>query len=222
MKKRIKLQDRKLPTYSLAEELVNAISHGIGGLFGILALVLCSVKSYGSPLSFTGSMIYGLSMVLLYTISTLYHSLIPGTAKKVFQIIDHCTIYILIAGTYTPILLHAFVPAAPVAGWGLLALQWGVSALAITLNAIDLKKYRIFSYSAYIILGWAIIIIWPLAYSLIGAEGISYLLAGGISYTIGAILYGIGSKRPWFHSVFHIFVVLGSVLQFIAIYKYIL
>ena len=222
MQKRIKLKDRTLPSYSLAEELVNAISHGIGGLFGILTLVLCSRKTFGSPLSFTGSVIYGLSMTLLYVVSALYHSLIPGTGKKVFQIIDHCTIYILIAGTYTPILLHSFVPNAPVVGWALLVLQWGVSALAITLNAIDLKNYRVFSYSAYIILGWAILLVWPLANTLIGTPGILYLLAGGISYTIGAILYGIGSKKPWFHSVFHLFVVLGSILQFISIYQFIL
>ena len=220
--KRIKLHDRKLPSYSLAEELVNAISHGVGGLFGILVCFLCIGKTWGNSFAFAGSVLYGLSMILLYTMSTLYHSLIPGISKKVFQIIDHCTIYVLIAGTYTPILLEVFVPAVPLVGWGLLVLQWGVSALAITLNAIDLKKYRIFSYSAYIILGWAILPFWSLGVSLMGMQGMGYLLLGGISYTIGAVLYGIGSKRPWFHSVFHIFVVLGSILQFVAIYDYVL
>lgn len=222
MQKRIKLQDRKLPTYSLAEELVNAISHGLGGLFGILVIILCGIKTWGQPLSFTGSILYGFSMLLLYTFSTLYHSLVPGTAKKVFQIIDHCTIYVLIAGTYTPILLAAFLPDFPVIGWGLLILQWGVSALAITLNAIDLKKYRVFSYSAYVILGWVIIFVWPVATQVIPPMGLSFLFWGGVSYTIGAILYGIGSKLPWFHSVFHIFVVIGTVLQFLSVYLYIL
>lgn len=220
--KRIKLQDRKLPNYFLAEELVNAISHGIGAIFGICILILCAEKTKANPLFLTGCIIYSISMILLYTVSTLYHSFIPGLTKKVFQILDHCTIYLLIAGTYTPILLVAIVPASPVLGWSLLALQWGVSALAIILNAIDLKKYRVFSYTAYIILGWAIIFIWPTAKVLIGSTGALYLLLGGISYTVGAILYGIGSKLPWFHSVFHIFVVLGSLLQFIAIYRFIL
>lgn len=222
MKKRIKLQDRQLPNYTLAEELVNAISHGIGVILGFLILILCAKKSQATSLSFVGCLVYGVSMILLYTISALYHSFVPGTSKKVFQILDHCTIYILIAGTYTPILLCAFIPAKPILGWGLLAMQWGVSALAITLNAIDLKKYRIFSYTAYIVLGWAIIFVWPIARNLIGDSGLLYLLLGGISYTVGAILYGIGSKLPWFHSVFHILVVVGSYLQFIAIYQYIL
>lgn len=222
MQKRIKLKNRKLPSYSLAEELVNAISHGLGGLFGILVLILCGSKTWGHTLPFGGSVVYGCSMLLLYTFSTLYHSLVPGTAKKVFQIIDHCTIYVLIAGTYTPILLTAFVPDFPVVGWGLLVLQWGVSVLAITLNAIDLKKYRIFSYSAYVILGWAVIFVWPAAAQVISPMGLSFLFWGGVSYTIGAVLYGIGSKLPWFHSVFHIFVVIGSVLQFLSIYLYIL
>lgn len=222
MIKRIKLRDRQLPTYTLAEELVNAISHGVGVILGFIILLLCTKKAQSNPLSFLGCTAYGISMILLYTISALYHSFVPGTTKKVFQILDHCTIYILIAGTYTPILLDAFIPATPILGWGLLAMQWGVSVLAIILNAIDLKKYRIFSYTAYIVLGWAIIFVWPVARNLIGDMGLLYLLLGGISYTVGAILYGIGSKLPWFHSVFHVLVILGSYLQFIAIYQYIL
>lgn len=220
--KRTKLCDRTLPPYSLAEELFNAISHGIGVLLGIAVCLLCAQKAYGSSLSFIGCLVYGISMVALYTVSALYHSLRPGTAKKVLQIIDHCTIYLLIAGTYTPILLTGFIRNEPVIGWGLLALQWGVSSLAIVLNAIDLKRYRIFSYSAYVILGWAILPVWPVAARVISPMGLWYLLLGGISYTVGAVLYGIGSKKPWFHSVFHLFVVAGSVLQFIAVYQYIL
>lgn len=220
--KRTKLCDRSLPRYSQAEELFNAISHGFGVLMGIAVCLLCVCKAGGSGLTYLGCLVYGISMISLYTVSTLYHSLRPGVIKKVFQIIDHCTIYILIAGTYTPILLCAFIQTQPVIGWGLLALQWGVSILAIILNAIDLKRFRVFSYSAYVILGWAILFVWPVAAQVISPMGLWYLLLGGISYTVGAILYGIGSKRPWFHSVFHLFVVIGSALQFIAIYQYIL
>lgn len=220
--KRTKLCDRILPSYTFAEELLNAISHGVGAILGVSVLLLCMMKSYGNTLSFIGCAIYGISMIALYTVSTLYHSLRPGTAKKVFQIIDHCTIYILIAGTYTPILLAAFVPYAPIVGWGLLGLQWGVSILAIVLNAIDLRKFRVFSYTAYIILGWAIIFVAPTAFKLIAPAGLLFLLLGGISYTIGAILFAFGKKYRWFHSVFHIFVILGSALQFVAIYQYIL
>lgn len=220
--KRTKLSQRILPRYTLSEELANSISHGTGILLGWVVLLVCAQASRGNTLSLLGSILYGTSMIVLYTASTLYHSLRPGTAKKVFQIIDHCTIYVLIAGTYTPILLTAFVPHTPVIGWGLLAVQWGISALAIVLNAIDLKKFRIFSYTAYILLGWAIIFVAPTTFRLLSPMGFWYLLSGGISYTIGAVLFAIGKHRRWFHSVFHIFVIIGSILQFIAIYRYVL
>ena len=222
--KRTKLHERILPKYSLSEELVNAISHGAGAVLGIVALVLCLVKACksGNILSIVGGGIYGVCMITLYTISCVYHALRPGTAKKVMQILDHCTIYILIAGTYTPILLSAFIPTAPVTGWLLLGIQWGVAALAIALNAIDLKRFQIFSYTAYIVLGWSIIFFIPTALKVLQANALWLILWGGISYTVGAVLYAIGSKKPWYHSVFHIFVVLGSLLQFLAIYLYIL
>ena len=220
--KRIKLHDRHLPNYSLAEELVNAISHGFGALFGIAVLVLSVMKAGSNPFALVGCVIYGVCMAMLYSISALYHSLRPSMAKKVFQVLDHCTIYILIAGTYTPILLVGFVHQSPVIGWGLLALEWGVSVLAMTLTAIDLHRFRVFSYACYVILGWAIIFFLPTTLRLIGTQGLLWLLAGGISYTVGAVLYAIGAKKPWFHSAFHIFVIAGSVLQFIAIYQFIL
>jgi len=220
--KRTKLCDRVLPSYTVSEELLNSISHGIGILFGIVVCYLCTQKTYGDHLPFIGSLICGLSMICLYSASTLYHSIRPGKAKKIFQIIDHCTIYILIAGTYTPILLKLFVPNTPIIGWGLLCLQWGVSFLAIILNAIDLKRFRVFSYTAYIILGWAILFVAPAALKLISPIGFIYLLIGGISYTIGAVLFAIGKRLRWFHVIFHIFVIIGSILQFISIYQYIL
>lgn len=219
--KRTKLCDRLLPHYCAAEELVNAISHAAGLLLGIAVLVLCAGKAENVR-SLTGALIYGISMIALYAVSSVYHALPPGTAKKVMQILDHCTIYVLIAGTYTPILLSAFIPFAPGAGWTLFALQWGVAAVAIVLNAIDLRRFRFFSYATYIIMGWSIVFFAPYALRLIAPEGLVYLLLGGISYTVGAIAYGIGSKRAWFHSVFHIFVVIGSFLQFLSIYLYIL
>jgi hemolysin III len=124
----------------------------------------------------------------------------------------------LIAGTYTPIMLVAFVPVYPAVGWGVLAAQWILAALAATLTAIDLKKYNAFSMVCYILMGWGIIFFLPQTIAVLGKQGFAWLLAGGITYTIGAILYGIGSKQPWFHSIFHIFVVLGSFLQFLAIF----
>ena len=222
MKKRIKLKDRHLPDYTKGEEVMNMVTHIVGGGLGVIALVLCVVKAAlgGNTLGVVGSAIYGGCMIALYCMSSVYHGLRPSTGKKVLQIIDHCTIYFLIAGTYTPILLSAFVPVYPVIGWGLLGAQWALCFLAATLTAIDLKKYNVFSMICYIGMGWGIIFFLSQTLQLLGMSGFGWLLAGGIAYTLGAILYGIGSKLPWFHSVFHIFVVLGSLLQFVAIYLY--
>ncbi len=218
---RTRLQDRTLPSYTPGEERLNVITHGIGILMGFIVLLLCTMKAH-TPLSRIGGLVFGCCMIGVYTISTVYHALPPGNRKKVFQILDHCTIYLLIAGTYTPILLSAFIRPAPIVGYTLLILQWGVSAVAICLNAIDLKRFRVFSYTAYIVLGWAIIFVAPTALRVIGTPCFLWLLMGGISYTVGAILFAIGSKKPWFHGVFHIFVLLGSFLQFLAIYLYML
>lgn len=222
--KRTKLCNRKLPDYTKGEEIMNMVTHIVGGALAIAVLVLCVLRSAGSGLarSVVGSSIYGGSMVLLYCVSSVYHGLHPHTGKKVMQVIDHCTIYLLIAGTYTPILLTGFVPAYPWIGWGLLSAQWAMAALAVTLTAIDLKKYTVFSMICYIGMGWGIIFFLKQAIDVMTLPGFYLLLSGGIAYTIGAVLYGIGSKKPWFHAVFHIFVVLGSLLQFLAIYLYLL
>lgn len=222
--KRMKLSDRKLPSYSKGEEIMNMVTHIVGGGFGILILLLClyrSVCNENLP-GIIGSAIYGGTMVCLYAVSSIYHGLRQNTGKKVMQVIDHCTIYFLIAGTYTPILLSAFLPVYPRIGWGLLAAEWGLCALATTLTAIDLKKYTVFSMICYIGMGWGIIFFLPQCIDVMTKQGFHLLLAGGIVYTIGAVLYGIGSKKPWIHSVFHIFVVIGSLLQFMAIYFYVL
>ena len=198
------------------------VTHIVGGGFGILALLWCVLKaiSYGNVWDIVGACIYGISMVMLYTVSSIYHGLKAPKGKKVMQVIDHCTIYFLICGTYTPIMLSAFVPVYPVIGWGILAAEWALAFLAGTLTAIDLKKYNVFSMICYILMGWGIIFFLPQAIAVLTKPGFILLLLGGIAYTIGAVLYGIGSKTPWMHSVFHIFVVLGSVLQFLAIFFY--
>lgn len=222
MAKRIKLKDRQLPPYSRGEEIMNMVTHIVGGGIGILALVLCILKTAlnQNALGLAGGIIYGITMICLYSISSIYHGLRPSTGKKVMQVLDHCTIYFLICGTYTPILLSAFVPVYPVLGWGLLAAEWGLAILAATLTAIDLKKYTVFSMICYITMGWGIIFFLPQALAVLAKPGFLLLLAGGIAYTTGAVLYGIGSKKRWFHSVFHIFVVLGSLLQFLAVLLY--
>ena len=219
MKKRIQLRDRLLPDYTNGEEVMNMVTHIVGGGFGILALVLCLVRS-SIPRCTVGAAIYGGSMIAIYAMSSVYHGLRPSTGKKVLQILDHCTIYLLIAGSYSAIALGILFEHFPFLAMAVLASQWGLAALAITLTAIDLEKYNIFSMCCYIAMGWGIILFLPQCITVMTDVGFYWLLAGGITYTVGAILYGIGDKLPWFHSVFHIFVVIGSLLQFIAIYFY--
>lgn len=217
--KRIKLSDRSLPDYTRGEEIMNMVTHIVGGAVGIATLVLCLMRSK-DLWAVTASSVYGICMILLYAVSSVYHGLKPSMGKKVLQVIDHCTIYFLIAGTYTPIALTALRPVYPTIGWGLFFFQWGLTAVAVTLTAIDLKKYNVFSMICYIGMGWAVLPFLPQAMAVLTKPGFYYLLSGGISYTVGAILYGIGSKKRWFHSVFHIFVVLGSLLQLIAVAFY--
>ncbi len=217
--KRTKLSLRALPNYTRGEEIMNMVTHIVGGGLGVLALLLCLLRARDGYGIFSG-LVYALSMIALYAISSVYHGLLPGTGKKVLQVLDHCTIYLLIAGTYTPIALCALRPVDPVLGWGMFAFQWGLTALAVTLTAIDLKKYNAFSMVCYLFMGWAVLPFMEQTQAAMTTPGFGFLLAGGISYTLGAILYGIGSKKRWFHSVFHIFVVLGSLFQLIAVVGY--
>lgn len=224
MSKRIKLSQRLLPDYTEGEEIMNMVTHIAGGALGIIVLVLCVLRSAatGCARDVVGCSIYGGTMVVLYAVSSIYHGLCHTMAKKVMQVLDHCTIYFLIAGTYTPILLSAFVPGNPLLGWGLFAAQWGLCALAATLTAIDLKKYNVLSMICYIGMGWMILPFLSQTVELLTMHGFLLLLSGGIAYTVGAVLYGIGAKVHWMHSVFHVFVVLGSLLQFLAIYFYVI
>ena len=220
--KRTRLCNRPLPNYSRGEEIMNMVTHIVGGALGIVALIGCLFRTVptGNTLAITATTLYSLCMILLYTISSVYHGLTPSTGKKVLQILDHCTIYLLIAGTYTPIALVPLAEAYPALGWGMFLFQWALAAVAITLTAIDLKKYNVFSMICYIGMGWAILPFLSQVERVLTRPGFLFLLFGGIAYTVGAILYGIGSRKKWFHSLFHIFVVLGSALQLIAVLGY--
>lgn len=224
--KRTKLKDRILPHYTKGEEIFNMVSHIVGGGFGIVIAALCIVKSFlnADPYQIVSSFIYGVSMVVLYTMSSIYHGLVPLTAKKVFQIIDHCAIFVLIAGTYTPLALCSIREYNTALGWCLFGFVWSMSALGVTLNAIDIKKYTLFSNICYIAVGWCVVFIINHTIKAVSINGFWWLLAGGIAYTIGAVLYGIAGKFgiKYVHSIFHIFVILGSVLQFFCIILYVL
>lgn len=220
--KRTKLRDRVLPDYTRGEELMNTITHIVGIALAVAALVLCVVfaalrhNTYG----IVSSAVYGASMIALYTVSSVYHGMQPGMGKKVMQVVDHCTIYFLIAGTYTVMSLSALRPEYPAIGWGLFAFEWTMAIIATVLTAIDLRKYNVLSMICYIGLGWAILPFMRQTYRVLTLPGFLLLLSGGIAYTLGAVLYGIGAKKRWMHSVFHIFVVLGSVLQFFSVLLY--
>ncbi|MBR4993464.1 MAG: hemolysin III family protein [Lachnospiraceae bacterium] len=219
---RTKLADRVLPDYTKGEELANMITHIIGGVFGIVALIICVVLSARNHDGFyvVGSAIYGASLIILYTMSSVYHGLRPNMGKRVMQVIDHCTIYFLIGGTYSPIVLGPLREVSPGWGWSIFGVVWGLAIFSAVLTAIDLKKYAKISMIGYIGIGWCIVIASVPTIKAVTIEGFMWLLGGGIAYTVGAILYGLGKKKRYMHSIFHVFVLLGTVLQFVCIYKF--
>ncbi len=199
------------------------ITHIVGGGIALVIFALCLLKTIpegGHKLAV--SITYGLVLLLVYTMSSIYHGLRPSTSKKVLQVLDHCAIYGLISGTYTPIVLCAIAPKYPLIGWGLFIAEWTLAVTAIVLTAIDLKKYKVFSMICYIGMGWSIIFFLPQTMDVLSPVGFWFLFAGGVAYSIGAVLFGLGKHLKWMHSVFHIFVILGSILQFITIILYVL
>ena len=222
---RTKLIDRKLPNYSIGEERFNYISHIVGGVIGIIALVFCvSISSWHHDMmAVVTSVVYGLTMILLYTMSSIYHGLSPKRhSKKVFQVLDHCSIFLLIAGSYTPFALCTIRGYDAFAGWMIFGIIWAIAILGIVLNSIDIKKFRVFSMICYLAMGWCIIVKANLLPQLLGAKGVILLVSGGIAYTVGAILYGFGKKHKYMHSIFHLFILLGSLLQFFCILLYVM
>ena len=222
---RTKLADTKLPNYTRGEEIFNMTSHIVGAGFGIVALVLCVVFSaiHKNGYAVVSSVVYGITMILLYTMSSIYHGLKPKRkAKKVFQILDHCSIFLLIAGSYTPFCLVSFREYNSILGWTIFGIIWFMAILGIVLNSIDIKKFRVFSMICYLGMGWCIIFTANLLPKLLGIPGVILLVLGGIAYSIGAILYGIGRKKKYIHSVFHLFIVLGSILHFFCILLYVI
>lgn len=215
---------RKLPNYTKGEELFHFVSHVVGGGLAVVMMILCVVRAalHDDPWAIVGSSVYGLSLISVYTISSVYHGLRPETAKKVMQVLDHCTIYFLIFGSYLPVLLCSIRRESPVTAWVLFGVILATTALAVTLTAIDLRKFRVLSMICYIGLGWCIVFAAPVALHAIARPGLIWLLTGGIAYTVGAILYGIGVHKRYMHAVFHLFVILGSVLQFVCIYAYVI
>lgn len=211
--------------YSRGEEIANSVTHGIGALFGIVALTMMVIFAalFGNAWQVVSVAIYGGTLVLLFTMSTLYHAFTNEKVKKVFKIFDHASIYLLIAGTYTPYTLVILREGSSI-GWTLFGIVWGIAVLGIVFGTVFIGKFRLLKVLTYLIMGWAIVFAMPELINrmnLLGAmKGIYWLAAGGLSYSVGAIFYII--KVKYFHSIWHLFVLLGSVCHFISIMFYVI
>ena len=208
-----------LPDYTLGEELFNAISHGLGALLSIAGLVLMLLRAHG-VLPVVSVCVFGVSALALYTISCLYHSLSPRCpGKRVLRVIDHCNVYLLVLGTYLPVSLLGVRGAA---GWVLLGVVLAFSALGITFTAINVDRYQLVSVFCHLVCGWSILFGVPALLRHMGPEGLGWLVAGGVCYTVGSVLYGLGKSRKYRHSAFHLFCLLGSFCHFWSVYAFLL
>ena len=222
MKKGIKKID--IPKYSLCEELMNAISHGVGALLSIAALVLCVVVSaiHKDTYAVVSSCIYGSTSIILYCMSTLYHSFKVNNAKRVFRIIDHSSIYLLIAGTYTPYALVTLREVSPLIGWLIFGIIWACALIGITFTSIDMNKFKKMGMILYIIMGWMILFPFKILMTNIDVKGVYLMIGAGITYTIGAVIFALGSKIKYMHSLFHLFVLGASIQFFFSIFLYVI
>ena len=220
----MKKTNKDLPDFSKGEEIFSAVTHIVGGGLGVVALVLGIVFAsiYNDAYCVVSVIIYGLSLVILYTMSSIYHFLRKNRAKKVFRILDHCTIFLLIAGSYTPFCLVTLRNSGAW-GWTLFGIIWGFAVLGVVGNAINMHNIviKILSQICYIVMGWCILLALGPLMENIESGGFILLLLGGIAYSIGAIFFAFGSKYKWIHSIWHLFVLLGSILHFFAIFFYV-
>lgn len=208
-----------MPRYTRGEEIFNMTTHIVGGGFGVITLLFCViVAAYNQNMwGVASGLVYGFSVVLLFTMSSIYHGLHVGLPKRVFRILDHCTIYVLIAGTYTPILLTHFRAAHPQEAWIIFAIIWGLAVIGITLNAIDLKRFIVFSVVCYLGMGWAALFRINHLVEVLGMPFFILILIGGILYTAGVVFYALGKHKKYMHSIFHLFVIAASILHSVAI-----
>ncbi|QFZ53484.1 hemolysin III family protein [Oceanihabitans sp. IOP_32] len=206
-------------TQSAFEEKLNTITHAIGALFGIAALVLLIVYNTGkTPYSLFSVIVYGVSIILLFTASTIYHTVKGEGRKYYFRIVDHINIYFLIAGTYTPVCLIALNDTL---GWTLFWVVWGIAAFGAVLKLFFTGRYELFSTLLYLVMGWLIVFDFSNLSNSLGSDGILFLFAGGLSYTVGIIFYAI-QKIPYNHVIWHLFVLAGALFHFLMIFFYVI
>ena len=209
---------KKFNSQSLGEEIANAISHGVGTLLAIAATVVLIVRAclYGTPIGIVCACLYGTAMILLYCFSTLYHSITNQSAKKVFQIFDHCSIFLLILGTYIPIVLTMLGGAV---GWTIFGIITGLTVLGIVFNSIDLVRWHKISLVLYVLMGWTVVGFGPAVLRVLPKEGLIWLVGGGILYTVGIIFY-VMKKHKYMHFIWHLFVLGGTIMHYIFIFLY--
>lgn len=220
---RTPLMERPFPDYTPMEEKLNSWSHLFGALCAVVMMVLAIRQTIGKPsIYLICSVVYVSSVLLTMLVSGIYHGLPKGKGKQVMRVVDHCDIFVTIAGTYTPITLLGICTVNPVLGKVIFAVEWGLALIGIVLNAIDLKRYAAFSMACYLGMGWCVIIsLWP-AIQAMTLAGFLWIIGGGVAFTIGAVLYLVGKKKRYRHFMFHVFVLLGLILQFVGVYAYLL
>ncbi|WFR61852.1 hemolysin III family protein [Paenibacillus amylolyticus] len=205
-------------TYSRREEVANAVTHGIGAALSVAALVILIVFSSmkGTAWHVVSFTIYGVTMLLLYTSSTLVHAWKDGKVKDLFEIFDHSSIYLFIAGSYTPLL---FIAVRGTLGWTLFGIIWGIALFGVIFKAFFTKRFLFMSTIFYIAMGWLIVIAWQPLMSAIPTGGIVLLVAGGLMYTLGTLFY-VWRAFPYHHAIWHLFVLAGSILHFFMVLLY--
>lgn len=214
-----------LPSYTQGEERFNMISHIVGGAFGVAALVLCVVFAalHQSIYGIISGALFGSTMILLYTVSSIYHGLAAHTvAKRVFRVLDHCAIYLFIAGTYTPFALCTIREADAPLGWTYFFVIWALAAVGVALCAWNMHRFRAISMILYLGMGWCVVFAHSTLAASLPRTGLLLLFWGGIAYTLGAVVFGFGRFRTYAHSAFHLFVLAGSILHFLAILLYVM
>ena len=206
--------------YTLGEEIFNSTSHGIGTIISLVALIVMIVISakQGSALSVVASIIFGLTLILLYVSSTLYHALTNPTAKRVFQVFDHCAIFLLIAGSYTP---YALLTIGGSKGWIIFGVIWFCALVGILLNSINLKKFQLFSIILYLGMGWTVVFYIRDLIANLALGGIILLAIGGVAYTLGIVFYMV-KRIKYFHSVWHLFVLAGSICHIFSVMLFVI
>lgn len=222
----MRLKNRTLPAYSRGEETANMITHIAGAALAFTGLILCVISAAWNkniPGIISGT-IYGLSMIVVYVVSSVYHGLDEKSAfigKRVMQVIDHCDIYGLIVGTFSPIVLCGLIKTHPVTAYVSYSIVWVTAIIGTVFTAIDFHKFRGISYSMYFISGWSVLITIKAMYDTFGMQFIILLVAGGAVYSLGMIFYALETKKhKYCHSVFHLFIIAGSVIQFIAVFRF--